>query len=179
MKTYYLFVPDGDNVTVNSVVVWFFAGSSRREQTRLKLLETYANDVGAFLRKRDEDTDFWLISRAKSLFPDSNCPLLHFSSAQMSVIDLYRKVLDGSLDLYVKNKEMQRNSFNTLSILDANFMRSHNLKNVTQRVPNSRRNYLSHSVDGLIQGSAIVAALLVIGFLTDFLGTFIIKLLFG
>lgn len=179
MKSYYLFVPDGDNLTVNSVVVWFFAGSSRREQTRLKLMETYANDVGAFLRKRDEDTDFWLISHAKSLFPDSNCPLLHLSSAQMSVIDLYRMVIDGSLDIYVRNKERQKNYFQTLSILDANFIRSHTKKTVIHRVPNSRRNYLSHSVDSLIQGTAIVAALMVIGFLTDFLGTFIIRLLFG
>lgn len=179
MKTYYLFVPDGDNLTVNSVVVWFFAGSSRREQTRLKLLETYAYDVGAFLRKRDEDTDFWLISHAKSLFPDSNCPLLHLTSARMSVIDLYQKVIDGSLDIYVRNKEKQKNTFQTLSILDANFMRSHSRKNVIHRVPNSRRNYLSLGGDSLIQGTAIVVALMVIGFLTDFLGTFIIRLLFS
>lgn len=175
MKTYYLYVPDGDKIGIDSVMIWLSVGKSDREQTRLALLENYAMDLGQFLRVRDDDTDFWLDSHLKMLYPESNCPRLHMISVQMSVIQCYRMVLDGSLESYCKNHAKPMNSINTLLILDANFMRNHSQKSVLRSALRGTRKYLSHSVDDYILGGLVCVAVIVLVAVTDFLGMFIIN----
>ena len=177
MKTYYLYVPDGDGISRNSAVIWLVVGSSSRELTRLALLQNYAMDLGQFLRKLDVDTDFWLESHAKRIFPDSNCPRLHFQTIEIGVIECYRRIIDGTLDAYVKAYEKPINFLKALMILDANFMRNHAKNIVSRKVPSEKRKYLSHTVQDYSLGGIICLALIMLGAMTDFLGMFIINLL--
>lgn len=175
MKTYYLYVPDGDGIGRDSAVIWLVVGSSSRELTRLALLQNYAMDLGQFLRKRDVDTDYWLECHAKRLFPNSNCPRLHFQTVEIGVIECYRRIIDGSLDAYVKAYEKPINFLKTLLILDANFMRNHAKKTVLHSVPSGARKYLSHTVEDYILGGLVCVAVMVLVAVTDFLGMFIIN----
>lgn len=175
MKTYYLYVPDGDKIGIDSVVIWLSVGKSDREKARLALLENYAMDLGQFLRVRDDDTEFWLDSNLKRLYPDSNCPRLHMISLQMSIIQCYRMVLDGSLESYCRNHAKPMNTLNTLLVLDANFMRNHSQKSVLRSALRGTRKYLSHSVDDYILGGLVCLAVMVLVAVTDFLGMFIIN----
>lgn len=177
MKTYYLYVPDGDGIGRDSAVIWLVVGSSSRELTRLALLQNYAMDLGQFLRKRDVDTDYWLECHAKRLFPNSNCPRLHFQTVEIGVIECYRRIIDGTLDAYVKTYEKPINFLKTLLILDANFMRNHAKKTVLHSVPSGARKYLSYTVEDYSLGGLICLAIIVLGAITDFLGMFIINLL--
>lgn len=177
MKTYYLYVPDGDGIGRDSAVIWLVVGSSSRELTRLALLQNYAMDLGQFLRKRDVDTDYWLECHAKRLFPNSNCPRLHFQTVEIGVIECYRRIIDGNLEAYVKAYEKPINFLKTLLVLDANFMRNHAKKTVLHSVPSGARKYLSHTVEDYSLGGLICLAIIVLGAMTDFFGMFIINLL--
>lgn len=177
MKTYYLYVPDGDKISIDSVVIWLSVGKSDREQARLALLENYAMDLGQFLRVRDEDTEFWLNDHLKRLFPGSNCPRLHMISVQMSVIQCFRMVIDGSLEAYCRNYEKPINFLNTLLSLDANYMRIHSKKFVIRHALRGTRKYLSHSVSNYVLGGMVCVALILLAAVTDFLGCLIINLI--
>lgn len=177
MKTYYLYVPDGDGIGRDSAVIWLVVGSSSRELTRLALLQSYAMDLGQFLRKRDVDTDFWLESHAKRLFPESNCPRLHFQTVEIGIMECYRRIIDGTLEAYVNAYEKPINFLKTLLILDANFMRNHSKKIVLRKVPSGKRKYLSHKLEDYSLGGIICLAIIALGAMTDFLGMFIINLL--
>lgn len=177
MKTYYLYVPDGDCIGRNSAVIWLVVGSSSRELTRLALLQNYAMDLGQFLRKRDIDTDYWLECHAKRLFPDSNCPRLHFQTVEIGIIECYKRIIDGTLEDYVMAYEKPINFLKTLLQLDANFMRNHSKNIVLRNVPSGVRKYLSHTVKDYSLGGVVCLAIIVLGVMTDFLGMFIINLL--
>ena len=155
MKRMYLYVPDGDKIKPDSVVIWLFVGSSRREQTKLRLLECYANDIGGFLRMSDDDTDYWLDSHASRMFHGSNVPRLHLTSASMSVDDCYRHTIDGDLDLYVRNKPKPSNFLSTLISLDANYMQQISKKIVIPSAQAGKSKYLSNSL-----GSCVFYALM-------------------
>ena len=177
MKTFYLYVPDGDKIGIDSVLIWLSVGQSDREQAKLALLQNYSLDLGQFLRVRDIDTDYWLDSHLKRLFPDSNCPRLHMISVQMSVIQCFRMTIDGTLDSYCRNYTKPSNFLNSLLTLDADFMRNHCETSVSRSALRGTRKYLSHSVGQYVLGGMVCVGLILLAAVTDFLGCLIINLI--
>lgn len=177
MKKYYLYVPDGDAMTCESVVVWLFAGSSRREFAKLCLMEQYAMDTDGFLRQKDEDTLQWLGDHAARLFQGSLLPELHLRCVQMSVSDCYRMTIDGTLEWYCKRYANQRGLLSILWSHDTNFMRKMYRKKMSYSMSCGTRKYLSHSLsnDSLV---ALLPIALVFGIaLVDRLGELLLNLL--
>lgn len=177
MTRIYLFVPDGDYMTVDSVVVWLRVGSAKREQTKLSLLENYALDTGGFLRVRDEDSRFWLDQRAQELFKGSQVPSMHLHQAYMSIDQAYRMTIDGTLENYVRQKQFPKGTLQMLFHLDTNYMRRNQLKACNTTCPSGKRKYLSHSLgySSLVVVSPLL--LMVAVGLIDRLGMYIIDLL--
>lgn len=177
MTRIYLFVPDGDCMTVDSVVIWLRVGSAKREQTKLSLLENYALDTGGFLRVRDDDTRHWLDCRASSLFVGSQVPTMHLRQAIMSINQAYRMTIDGELENYVRQKQFPKGTMQMLFHLDTNYMRGKNLNACNTTCPSGKRKYLSHSLgySSLVVVSPLL--LMVAVGLIDRLGMYIIDLL--
>lgn len=145
MKRIYLYVPDGDRIDFESVVVWLSVGVSHRDQVKLTLLECYALDNDQFLRVRDENTDLWFDHHAKRLFPDSQVPRLHFYTCKMSVSECYRRVIDGTLEHHAREFVKPSHFLNTLIQLDPTFMAKYSQKPRMTSCPRGKRKYLSHS----------------------------------
>lgn len=179
MKTKYLYVPNGDGITANSVVIWLFVGTSRRDRTKLKLLECYANDIGGFLRIADGDTDYWLDSHAAKLFHGSKVPRLHLTSASMSINECYQHTIDGDLDLYVKNKPKPTNFLSTLIRLDPEYMRSVSKNHVLPSAQAGKSKYLSHSLGSCVFYSLMPIWLILGCAIIDRLGEICLNYLFG
>lgn len=177
MTRIYLFVPDGDCMTVDSVVIWLRVGSAKREQTKLSLLECYALDTSGFLRVRDEDSQFWLESHARELFKGSQVPSMHLYQAYMSIDQAYRMTIDGELDNYVRQKQFPRGTLQMLFHLDTNYMRRNHQMACNTTCPSGKRKYLSHSLgySSLVVVSPILL-MMAVG-LIDRLGMYIIDLL--
>ncbi|MBR4846040.1 MAG: hypothetical protein IKU98_06430 [Bacteroidaceae bacterium] len=178
MKKIYLYVPDGDSMAYDSVVVWLSVGTSKADRTKLALLECYANDLGQFLRVRDDDTNFWLDQRAKELFPDSNCPRMHFYSGSLPIGEAYKLIIDGQLDLYVRNLPKPTHYLNTLFHLDANFMRSHSPESCITSCPRGKRKYLSQTEVSQLVYATLPITLFILCGVVDWLGERIINFLF-
>lgn len=178
MKRIYLYVPDGDSMTYDSVVVWLSVGTHRSDQTKLTLLECYAADNDSFLRVRDVDTDFWLDQHAKQLFPDSRCPRLHLQSVPMPIGLAYKMTIDGTLENYVRKYPRRLNFLNTLFHLDADFMRNHAKNSCITSCPRGKRKNLSQSVGHVFFYATLPLTLLMLGGLVDKLGMYLINLLF-
>ena len=177
MTKIYLFVPDGDCMTVDSVVIWLRVGSAKREQTKLCLLENYVLDTGGFLRVRDDDSRFWLDQHAKELFKGSQVPSMHLHQAMMSINQAYRMTIDGELENYVRQKQFPKGTLQMLFHLDTNYMRGKNRNACNTTCPSGKRKYLSHSLgySSLVVVSPLL--LMVAVGLIDRLGMYIIDLL--
>lgn len=178
MKRIYLYVPDGDSMTYDSVVVWLSVGTARRDLTKLTLLECYATDNDSFLRMRDDDTDFWLDQHAKQLFPDSRTPRMHLKSVTLTIAEAYRMTIDGTLENFVRHYARPMNFLNTLFHLDADFMRNHAKNSCITSCPRGKRKNLSQSVGNVFFYASLPITLMVLGGLVDKLGMYIINLLF-
>lgn len=177
MTRIYLFVPDGDCMAVDSVVIWLRVGSAKREQTKLSLLENYALDTGGFLRVRDDDSRYWLDQHAKELFKGSQVPTMHLHQAMMSINQAYRMTIDGELENYVRQKQFPKGTLQMLFHLDTNYMRGKNRNACNTTCPSGKRKYLSHSL-GYSSLVVVSPLLLMMAFgLIDRLGMYIIDLL--
>lgn len=178
MKSFYLYVPDGDSMTFDSVVVWLSVGTHRSDQTKLTLLECFAADNESFLRVRDVDTDFWLDQHAKQLFPDSRCPRLHLQSVIMPIAMAYRMTIDGTLENFVRKYPRRIHFLKTLFHLDSQFMRNHTQIPCITSCPRGKRKNLSQSIGNCIYYATLPITLLMLGGLVDKLGMYLINLLF-
>lgn len=177
MKTYYLYVPDGDCISSDSVLIWLSVGSSDREFVKLKLLENYALDLGQFLRIKDDVTDGWLDHHAKRIFKGSQLPRLHFKSCCLTITECYRMVIDGSLEMFVRHSDTPSHFMQMLITLDSNYS-FHHLKNPRMTsCPRGKRKYLSHSErKGLL--FATMPVWLILGFgLIDLCGEHVINVI--
>ena len=177
MKSYYLFVPDGDSMAVDSVVIWLFAGSSNREFAKLCLMEQYAMDTDGFLRKKDEDTLAWLDNHAASLFDGSLLPAMHLRTVKLSVSDAYKMIIDGTLEMYCKQHSEKRGFLDLLWCHDTNFMRKMYRKKMSYDMSCGARKYLSHALrnDSLV---VLMPIALIFGIaLVDRLGELLLNLI--
>lgn len=162
MKKKYCFLRDAEKLQPDSVVFCLFIGSSRRDQVKKTLLECFANDIGAFFRQWDEDTDFYLESLAKNLRPQSKVPLLWVKKKYCSISDFYRTLQDKNIEIIEREVFESANRFIPFIHLDLQFYRNHIKKQVIHRAPSERRKYLSHD-KGSELSRVCLSFLLIIG----------------
>lgn len=178
MKRIYLYVPDGDGMTVNSVVIWLRVGSSTREGIEFALLENYALDNDQFLRVRDEDTDLWLDHHCNRLFGDSQLPQLHIKSACMGIHEVYRRTINGTLESFVRAQPDKPSRQKMIILFDSNYFFKHcqELSNTT--CPRGKRKYLSRCFGIVCAMATLPFTLLFVVGAIDRLGELIIDFLF-
>ena len=145
MKKIYVFTRDSEKFTCETVVFRVFVGKSRREQVRASLLECFCNDMGYFWRIKDDDTDFWLESKAAEIRPSSEVPLLHVKRASVNVCTLYRLIMDGELEAYEANLPISNSLYKVISICDAKYFAEHIFSAKPSLRPELKRKYLSRS----------------------------------
>lgn len=145
MKKIYVFTRDSVKFTCETVVFRVFVGKSRREQVRASLLECFCNDMGYFWRIQDDDTDFWLETKAQEIRPSSEVPLLHVKRASVNVCTLYRLIMDGELEAYEANLPVTNSLYKVISICDAKYFAEHIFSAKPSPRPELSRKYLSRS----------------------------------
>lgn len=145
MKKIYVFTRDSEKFTCETVVFKVFVGKSRREQVRASLLECFCNDMGYFWRIQDDDTDFWLESKAAEIRPSSEVPLLHVKEASVNVCTLYRLIMDGELEAYEANIPVSNSLYKVISICDSKYFAEHIFSAKPSPRPELKRKYLSRS----------------------------------
>ena len=178
MKRIYLYVPDGDEITVDSVIIWLRVGSSTREVVEFSLLENYALDNDQFLRVRDDVTDEWLDYRCGRLFEGSQLPHLYLKSVCMGIHEVYRRTINGTLESFVKAQPDKPSRSQMINVLDPYYFPKHcqSLSNTT--CPRGKRKYLSHNLATTCLMATLPFTLMLVVGAIDRLGELIINFLF-
>jgi len=165
MKKYYYYLRDAESTDPNQVLFKVAVGRSEREQIKLSLLENFAIDTGGFLRQVDEDSDFYLLSRAAQIFPSSPYPMIMWKSVLVNVSALYRMIVDDTIGHFERTREMPRAYFFQLSSLLPSFY-TPRLHKVSLRPASQRtRKYLSNKEEVSPRFVAISCAIVVVLFL--------------
>ena len=179
MTKIYLYVPDGDKMNANSIVIWLSVGSCMRDQVKYHLLENFALDNESFLRVRDEDTDHWLEFHAHRLHPSSMFPTLHLISAKMSISECYNRVVDGSLDIFVRNQPKPRGFAKSLLYLDRPFMEKTSLTSEVTPCPRVKRKNLKSELLKQLVCIVVTIAFISVVAMVDYIGSSLINCIFG
>lgn len=175
MKSIYYFCTDAEKFTCETVVFRVFIGTSKREQIRKSLLESYCADCGYFFRQRDDDSDFWLKTLSRDLRPDSNAPELYVKSASINVCTLYRLIIDGELSAYSAKVCHTIGRHKILNLCDAKYFAEHIGSVSPTSAFSLRRKYLSH---GMMRESD-KAVFAIVGVLLLFILDAIVSNVFG
>lgn len=121
MKHKYLFVPDAEHFSANSMYYIVWAGSSQRDQAKVTLLDCYSCDTGGFFRIWDEDTEMWLAAKFRGLFSGSSRLVEIPLSLEINVSECYKAVIDGTLAMRKNPPHVTRNHCHLLSRLSPSF----------------------------------------------------------
>lgn len=141
MVKYYCFFKDCGRFSPDSIVFKVKVGNTHRDQVKRSLLENYAQDCGYFFRPFDDVTHSELILRCGGSMRGSNGVDVLYSTVVVSVAELYKSIIDGTLDQYKPNSVYNRNRFRLLSILCPAFLSSKSSSNCnTSRQPQRRKN---------------------------------------
>lgn len=141
MVKYYCFFKDCEKFSPNSLVFKVKIGISHRDQVKRSLLENFAQDCGYYFRPWDDVTHSELILRSKSSWQGSSGVDVLYSTVVVSVAELYKYIIDGTLDYIKPDSVYNRNRFRLLSILCTAFLSSKSSSNCnTLRQPQRRKN---------------------------------------
>ena len=141
MVKYYCFFKDCGHFSPNSIVFKVKVGSTHRDQVKRSLLENYAQDCGYFFRPFDDVTHSELILRCGGSYQGSGGVDVLYSTVVISVAELYKSIIDGTLDYIKPNSVYNRNKFRLLSILCPAFLSSKSSSHCnTSRQPQRRKN---------------------------------------
>lgn len=141
MVHFYCFIDFGSAWTLDTKVFKVKVGDSRRDQVKRQLVDCYANDVDAFFRIWDEDTDFYLaqMQRYKRHFPDIG--KMTSNVVQTDIHTLYRNILDGTLDSLENPPHVIRNIFRMTCLLSPDFFfKNHSARRAPSVPPVARKN---------------------------------------
>lgn len=141
MVKYYCFFKECEQFSPDSLVFKVKIGISQRDQVKRSLLENFAQDCGYYFRPWDDVTHSELILRSSGSWQGSSGVDVLYSTVVVSVAELYKSIIDGTLDQYKPSSVYNRNRFRLLSILCPAFLssRSSSLCN-TSRQPQRRKN---------------------------------------
>lgn len=141
MVKYYCFFKDCGQFSPGSLVFKVKIGISQRDQVKRSLLENFAQDCGYFFRPWDDVTQSELILRSSGSWQCSSGVEVLYSTVVVSVAELYKSIIDGTLDQYKPSSVYNRNRFRLLSILCPAFLSSKSSSNCnTSRQPQRRKN---------------------------------------
>lgn len=165
MKSYYYYLRNAESTDPNQVLYKVAVGRSSREMIKLSLLENFALDTGGFLRQVDEDSDFFLLARAKRIFPSSRYPMMMWKSSQLNVVSLYRMIMDDTIGRFERELKMPKSYFFQISSLLPSYF-APRLHLVSLRpASQSPRKYLSNKEEVSPRFVAISCAIVVALFL--------------
>lgn len=141
MVKYYCFFKDCGRFSPDSIVFKVKVGTTHRDQVKRSLLENYAQDCGYYFRPWDDLTQSELILRSNGSWHGSNVVDVLYSTVVVSVAELYKSIIDGTLDQYKPDSVYNRNRFRLLSILCPAFLSPKSSSHCnTSRQPNQRKN---------------------------------------
>lgn len=176
MRKCYVLTKSVEDFTADSVVFKLWAGSSRRDQTKLKLVEMLALDLGWFFRQQDEDTDFLLYQKAKELFPNAVLPLMHIKCAHLAIGVFYRLIQDNNIEWIEERILMPKGTLKTLLILDPASLPASIFSQVKKGCLCLTRKNLSSNGGRLFLVNALAALLFVATFALDALIVYLFNL---
>ena len=170
MKRKYLFVPDAENFSADSVYYIVWAGSSKRDQVKVTLLDCYSCDTGGFFRLWDEDTNMWLAAKFNGLFSGSSRVLEVPMSLHISVSDCYKAVIDGSLAMRKNPPHVARNRFHLLSLISPSFFcRAQSAQQTHSPFPFSRLNLSELKQSEPVRVAGLFCLILILFLLSGYL----------
>ena len=141
MVKYYCFFKDCGQFSPGSIVFKVKVGTTHRDQVKRSLLENFAQDCGYFFRPWDDITHSELILRCGGSMRGSNGVDVLYSTVVVSVAELYKSIIDGTLDYIKPDSVYNRNRFRLLSILCPAFLSSKSSSHCnTSRQPYQRKN---------------------------------------
>ena len=141
MVKYYCFFKDCERLCPGSIVFRVKVGISRRDQVKRSLLENFAQACGYYFRPWDDVTHSELILRCGGAMQGSSGIDVLYSTVVVSVTELYKHIIDGTLDYIKPNSVYNRNRFRLLSILCPAFLSSKSSSDCnTSRQPQIRKN---------------------------------------
>lgn len=141
MVKYYCFFKECGQFSPGSIVFKVKVGISQRDQTKRSLLENFAQDCGYYFRPWDDVTHSELILRSNGSWHGSSGVDVLYSTVVVSVAELYKSIIDGTLDQYKPDSVYNHNRFRLLSILCPAYLSSKSSSNCnTPRQPYQRKN---------------------------------------
>lgn len=141
MVHYYCFFKNCGQFSPDSIVFKVKVGFSHRDQVKRSLLENYSQDCGYFFRPWDDVTHSELILRCGGSMRGSSGVDVLYSTVVISVAELYKSIIDGTLDYIKPDSVYNRNRFRLLSILCPAFLSSKSSSHCnTSRQPQRRKN---------------------------------------
>ena len=117
MVNLYCFIAECGAPSPQSRVFKVRVGSNQRDQIKCSLLENYAKDLGYYFHRWDERTDKMLILRFGRHFQGSEKFGLRYETVLTSIADLYKHVIDGTLNQLTNKPNYFRNLFRSQSII--------------------------------------------------------------
>ena len=100
MKRRYLFLRHPEKTAVGDFVYCVWVGESDREQAKKTLVEEYCKDVGMYFHQWDNQTDSALEMAYDRFRNPRNKLSSPYILLQVSVKDLYRMIIDDTLDSF-------------------------------------------------------------------------------
>lgn len=143
MKSKYVFIRNWPTMEVGDFVYSVWVGSSRRELAKLFLLREYCQDCGLFLQKNSWEVCSQLEQAKEKFRKDGNQYADPFRHASINVSDLYRMIVDDSLNAFEAKQVETKSSLWWNFHDDPEFVQTINKLNVTQNASPSRRKNLS------------------------------------
>lgn len=141
MVKYYCFFKDCGQFCPDSIVFKVKVGTTHRDQVKRSLLENFAQDCEYYFRPWDDVTHSELILRSNGSWLGSSGVDILYSTVVVSVAELYKSIIDGTLDQYKPSSVYNRNRFRLLSILCPAFLSSKSSSHCnTSRQPQRRKN---------------------------------------
>ena len=141
MVKYYCFFKDCGQFCPGSIVFKVKVGTTHRDQVKRSLLENFAQDCGYYFRPWDDVTHSELILRCGGSMRGSNGVDVLYSTVVVSVAELYKSIINGTLDYIKGDSVYNRIRFRLLSILSPTFLSSKSSFHCnTLRQPYQRKN---------------------------------------
>ena len=141
MVKYYCFFKDCGRFSPDSIVFKVKVGTTHRDQVKRSLLENFAEDCGYYFRPWDDVTQSELILRSNGSWHGYNVVDVLYSTVVVSVAELYKSIIDGTLDYIKPDSVYNRNRFRLLSSLCPAFLSSKSSSHCnTSRQPQIRKN---------------------------------------
>lgn len=100
MKSNYCFIESYQKLKVGSFIYKVTVGISHRDQTKLALLSQYSRDCGCYLRLWSDEVLADIDAAEKRFLSQENDYSRPFRRELISIHQLYRMIVDGSLSLY-------------------------------------------------------------------------------